>query len=80
LPAYIKGLKNSQKIRVIINEVVLNTTVKNVFDILANANHRVAVSIFLSKIVQEKIVGFGGNYGQNNIQINLIDNQHTYFA
>jgi hypothetical protein len=72
MPAIIKGLKNNQKIRVIINEVVLNTTVKNAFDIIATANHRVALSIFLSKIVQEKLVGFGGNYGPNSIQVNLV--------
>lgn len=67
----IPGLNNSQRIRIIINDVVLNTNVKNAFDIIGNANHRVAVSIFLSKIVKEKLVGFGGSYGNNNIQINL---------
>lgn len=71
MPAIIKGLKNNQKIRVIINEVVLNTTVKNAFNLIGNANHRVAISIFLSKIANEKIGFYAGNYGPNNIQINL---------
>ena len=68
----IQGLNNSQRIRIIINEVVINTNVKNAYEILGNANHRVALSIFLSKIAKEKIVGFGGSYGNNNIQINLV--------
>jgi hypothetical protein len=80
MPAFVKGLKNNQKIRIIINEVVLNTTVKNAFMTLGNANHRVAISIFLSKIAQEKIVGFAGNYGPHNVQVDLINDQHTYFA
>jgi hypothetical protein len=73
MPAIIKGLKNNQNIRVIINEVVLNTNVKNAFDIIATPQHRVALSIFLSKIVQKKLDSFGGNYGPNNLQVNLIN-------
>jgi L-fucose mutarotase/ribose pyranase (RbsD/FucU family) len=72
MPAIIKGLKNNQKIRVILNEVAFNTTVKNAFNIIATANHRVALSIFLSKIAHEKLSFCAGNYGLNNIQVNLI--------
>ena len=71
MQALVQGLKNNQKIRVIINDVVINTTIKNAFNTIGNPQHRIAMSIVLAKISNMNVSSLGQNYGQNNIQINL---------
>ena len=71
MQSIIEGLKNNQKIRVIINDVVINTTIRNAFNTIGNASHRVALSIVLAKISNLKVSSLGQNYGPNTIQVNL---------
>jgi hypothetical protein len=72
MPAVIKGLKNTQKVRVIINEIGFNTTVKEALNMLVFTPHRIAVGICLQQLANNKLQGIGQNYGPNSIQINLI--------
>jgi hypothetical protein len=53
----VKGLKNSQKIRVIVNGVGFHTTVGGVSEMVFT-EQRVAVMIALDRIVADKSVGF----------------------
>lgn len=69
----IKGLNNSQKIRIIIDDVTLNTDIKTTFNVLANAKHRLAISVILTRIAKEKLLGLATSYGEFNYQVNLID-------
>lgn len=55
----VKGLSNSQKIRVILDGVGFYTTVKGV-DSICTTNHRVAALLALDYIVKQKIMGYGG--------------------
>jgi hypothetical protein len=71
MPAIVEGFKNNQKIRVIINDVVINTTIKNAFNTIGNANHRIALSIALAKMFNLNVSSLGEQYGPNNIQVNL---------
>jgi hypothetical protein len=72
MSAIVEGFKNNQKIRVIINDVVINTTIKNAFNTIGNANHRVALSIALAKMFNLNVPSLGEQYGPNNIQVNLV--------
>lgn len=71
MQAIVEGLKNNQKIRVVINDVVINTTIRNAFNTIGNAQHRIALSVVLAKINNLKVSSLGQNYGQNTIQVNL---------
>jgi len=57
--AIIQGLKNSQKIRVIVNGVGFNTTVDGMTE-MSFTDQRVAVWQALEVIAREKIQGYGG--------------------
>mgnify|MGYP003335708342 CR=1 FL=1 len=56
-PAVVKGMKNSQKIRVIINGVGFYTTVRDTEDRFMQSQHRVAVQMTLDKMAKEKNSG-----------------------
>jgi len=59
LKAIIPGLKNSQKIRVIVNGVNFTTTVWGMTE-MGNSEQRAAVWNALEVIAREKITGYGG--------------------
>lgn len=71
MKAIVEGLKNNQKIRVIIDDVVINTTIREAYNTLGNAHHRIALSVVLAKISNLKVLSLGQNYGPHNIQVNL---------
>ena len=71
------GLKNSQKIRVIINGVIVYTTIKGVlFDLFGNAEQRDAVCDALLQLSYfyrtEKSTGIGKDFRGYSIQVDLI--------
>jgi hypothetical protein len=71
------GLKNSQKIRVIINGVTVYTTIKGVlFDLFGNTEQRAAVCDALLQLSYfyrtEKSTGLGKDFRGYSIQVNLI--------
>ena len=71
------GLKNSQKIRVIINGVVVYTTIKGVlYDLFGNTEQRAAVCDALLQLSYfyrtEKSTGIGKDFRGYSIQVNLI--------
>ena len=71
------GLKNSQKIRVIINGVIVYTTIKGVlYDLFGNTEQRAAVCDALLQLSYfyrtEKSTGLGKNFRGYSIQVNLI--------
>ncbi len=71
------GLKNSQKIRVIINGVIVYTTIKGVlFDLFGNTEQRAAVCDALLQLSYfyrtEKSTGLGKDFRGYSIQVNLI--------
>lgn len=71
------GLKNSQKIRVIINGVIVYTTIKGVlFDLFGNTEQRAAVCDALLELSYfyrtENSTGLGKNFRGYSIQVNLI--------
>jgi len=73
----IDGLKNSQKIRVIINGVIVYTTIKGVlYDLFGNTEQRAAVCDALLQLSYfyrtEKSTGLGKNFRGYSIQVNLI--------
>ena len=71
------GLKNSQKLRVIINGVTVYTTIKGVlFDLFGNTEQRAAVCDALLELSYfyrtEKSTGLGKDFRGYSIQVNLI--------
>jgi hypothetical protein len=71
------GLKNSQKIRVIINGITIYTTIKGVlFDLFGNTEQRAAVCDALLQLSYfyrtEKSTGLGKDFRGYSIQVNLI--------
>jgi hypothetical protein len=71
------GLKNSQKIRVIINGVIVYTTIKGVlFDLFGNTEQRAAVCDALLQLSYfyrtEKSTGIGKDFRGYSIQVDLI--------
>ena len=71
------GLKNSQKIRVIIDGVIVYTTIKGVlFDLFGNTEQRAAVCDALLQLSYfyrtEKSTGIGKDFRGYSIQVNLI--------
>ena len=71
------GLKNSQKIRVIINGVIVYTTIKGVlYDLFGNTEQRAAVCDALLQLSYfyrtEKTTGLGKDFRGYSIQVNLI--------
>jgi hypothetical protein len=73
----IDGLKNSQKLRVIINGITVYTTIKGVlFDLFGNTEQRAAVCDALLELSYfyrtEKSTGLGKNFRGYSIQVNLI--------
>jgi len=79
--AIVTGLKNSQKIRVIIDGVGIYMTVKDTDHIFATTKHREAVMFTLHLIAKEKITGMGHrtthyddhmNCAQVDVQVDLL--------
>jgi len=74
----IDGLKNSQKVRVIINDVHIYTTVKGMaFDTFGQTDQRVAVWEALMEIAMRqrhglKMTGFSGDRRGYRVQVDLI--------
>jgi len=73
----IDGLKNSQKLRVIINGITVYTTIKGVlYDLFGNTEQRAAVCDALLQLSYfyrtEKSTGLGKNFRGYSIQVNLI--------
>jgi len=71
------GLKNSQKIRVIINGVIVYTTIKGVlYDLFGNTEQRAAVCDALLQLSYfyrtEKSTGLSKDFRGYSIQVNLI--------
>jgi hypothetical protein len=71
------GLKNSQKIRVIINGITIYTTIKGVlYDLFGNTEQRAAVCDALLQLSYfyrtEKSTGLGKDFRGYSIQVNLI--------
>jgi len=71
------GLKNSQKLRVIINGVTVYTTIKGVlFDLFGNTEQRAAVCDALLELSYfyrtEKSTGLGKDFRGYSIQVDLI--------
>jgi len=71
------GLKNSQKIRVIIDGVIIYTTIKGVmFDLFGHWEQRAAVCDALLQLSYfyrtEKSTGLGKDFRGYSIQVNLI--------
>lgn len=70
------GFNNSQKIRVIVNNIIVNTTVKGaMYDTFCNSDQRAAVCdalLQLSWAVRNTgSVGIGSNYRGYDIQVDL---------
>ena len=70
------GFNNSQKIRVIVNNIMVNTTVKGaMYDTFSNSDQRAAVCdalLQLSWAVRNTgSVGVGSNYRGYDIQVDL---------
>ena len=70
------GFNNSQKIRVIVNNIIVNTTVKGaMYDTFSNSDQRAAVCdalLQLSWAVRNTgSVGIGSNYRGYDIQVDL---------
>ena len=70
------GFNNSQKIRVIVNNIIVNTTVKGaMYDTFGNSDQRAAVCdalLQLSWAVRNTgSVGIGSNYRGYDIQVDL---------
>jgi len=70
------GFKNSQKIRIIINNIMVNTTLKDaMYDTFCNSDQRAAVCdalLQLSWAVRNTgSVGIGSNYRGYDIQVDL---------
>jgi hypothetical protein len=73
----IDGLKNSQKLRVIINGITVYTTIKGVlFDLFGNTEQRAAVCDALLELSYfyrtEKSTGLGKDFRGYSIQVDLI--------
>lgn len=73
----IDGLKNSQKLRVIINGITVYTTIKGVlFDLFGNTEQRAAVCDALLELSYfyrtEKSTGLGKNFRGYSIQVDLV--------
>jgi hypothetical protein len=78
--AIIPGLKNSQRIRVIVNGVNFVTTVEGMTQ-MGNTDQRVAVWSALEVIARDQVVGFGSTLRVYNnkmqaetihVQVNLL--------
>jgi DNA-binding LytR/AlgR family response regulator len=74
----IDGLKNSQKIRVILNEIVLFTTVKGMaYDTFGQTEQRVAVWDALMDIAMRRrhglnMTGYSGEKRGYRVQVDLV--------
>jgi flagellar basal body rod protein FlgC len=76
----IRGLKNSQRIRVILNNVAFFTTASGTDDIMYR-NQRLAVQFALERMVEEKITGLATTFScynekmeseRINVQVDLV--------
>lgn len=70
--AVIKGFKNSQKIRVIVDGVGIYMTVGETVDRFANSSHYQAVEQTLHMMVQEKCGGIGHRIGIYDYKMNKV--------
>ena len=58
----VKGIKNSQKIRVILDGVGIYMTVKDTDHVFATTRHREAVISALNVIAKDNVTGFGSRF------------------
>jgi hypothetical protein len=68
----IRGLNNSQKIRVIVNGVGFNTTVLGMTE-MCFTDQRIAVWLALERIAMEKLQGFGGRSRVYDDKMRLVE-------
>lgn len=68
------NIKNSQKIRVILNGVGVYTTVMQAQGIFSHTYHRVAVDVALTEIAQQrgKILGYATRWNGIDVQVDLL--------
>lgn len=64
----VEGLKNSQKIRIIVDGVGIYCRVKDIETMFATSNHASAIAVALHTVAKEKITGFC-------TRVKLYDNQ-----
>ena len=67
----IRGLNNSQQIRVMVDGFGFYTTVQGAM-MICTTKHRIAVERALNTIANEKIRGFGSNTGGIDVQVDLV--------
>jgi hypothetical protein len=70
----VQGLKNSQRIRVILQRVGFHTTIQGVVDNMSYTDQIFVVMNALGKIAESdgKITGFGSNINGYDIQVDLV--------
>jgi hypothetical protein len=70
----VQGLKNSQRIRVILQRVGFHTTIQGVVDNMSYTDQIAAVLEAIQKIADSdrKITGFGSNINGYDIQVDLV--------
>ena len=68
----IRGLNNSQKIRVIVNGVGFNTTVLGMTE-MCFTDQRIAVWLALERIAMENLQGFGGRSRVYDDKMRLVE-------
>lgn len=72
-----KGFKNSQRIRLMINEFGIITTVDDAMNSIVTTSHRQAVESCLGEMSNkikngETMVGLGGRWNDIDVQVDLI--------
>ena len=75
----VTGFKNSQKIRVILNGVILYTTIKDVmFNLFGQTDQRIAVTqglqslAYMRAVESIKPIGLTGTWSGCSVQVDLI--------
>ena len=70
----VQGLKNSQRIRVILQGVGFHTTIQGVLDNMSYTDQIFVVMNALGKIAESdgEITGFAGSIGGYNVQVDLV--------
>jgi hypothetical protein len=70
----VQGLKNSQRIRVILQGVGFHTTIQGVLDKMSYTDQIFVVMNALGKIAESdgKITGFAGSIGGYNVQVDIV--------
>jgi hypothetical protein len=70
----VQGLKNSQRIRVILQGVGFHTTIQGVLDNMSYTDQIFVVMNALGKIAESngEIIGFAGSIQGYNVQVDLV--------